>query len=175
MDVPHLPDTSSSLSWNEWERHLDATSASKEARRCYQQAKTVSPAWFAGHVACLSDCTGADSVRGTPGRPEGWAANGSTWKRCSQRHAVWWVLTVSTMTAKTTFKTDFLFFFFYNILSICAVVNFNVWKTFLTVNAANFSNIADWGSIDLACLPGSNSPVDTDTAGNLLPTVQGFP
>lgn len=112
MDVPQLPDTSSSLSWNEWERHLDATSASKEARRCYQQAKTVSPAWFAGHVACLSDCTGADSVRGTPGRPEGWAANGSTWKRCSQRHAVWWVLTVSTMTAKTTFKTDFLFFFF---------------------------------------------------------------
>lgn len=37
-----------------------------------------------------------------------------------------------------------------------------------------FSSISDWTSIDLACLPGSNSPVDTDTAGNLFLTERGF-
>lgn len=169
----------SSGAWNERERQLDATAASKEVRRCYQQGKTVSPAWFASHVACLSDCTGADSVRGTPGRPEGWAANRSTCKRCSQWHAVWaWMATdVPTTTPKTTLKTGFLFFFFriFWAFYISARVNLNVRKHLsYYYERGKFSNISDWGDIDLACLPGSNSLVDTDTLGNLLPSERGF-
>lgn len=99
-----------------WIAVAECYSEKKSSSEMLSVGEMVSPGWFTSHVVCLSDCSIADSVRGTSEEAQGGlSAKRSTRKTCYQWHTVWpWANAgcVFTMRSKGIFKI--------NCLNICS-------------------------------------------------------